>query len=224
MYYSNHINMKLISFLKWLILFPLLTILTYAAIGLLFSVIPSVPEEKITCESTTSIYVTSNSMHGEFVIPRKVLSRKLASQLKLRRGTKFVSFGWGDKSFYLSTPTWSELNIGTAFQALFLRGDAAMHITMYEEEVDKWKEMPLCSDQIAVVNNFLLKSFKKDDRKRLIEIPDAAYGDNDRFYEAHGNYNFMYTCNVWVTEGFKKASVKTATWSPFDFGVLYYAR
>jgi hypothetical protein len=31
----------------------------------------------------------------------------------------YVSFGWGDKGFYLDTPSWAELQPSTAFVAAF---------------------------------------------------------------------------------------------------------
>ena len=44
-----------------------------------------------------------------------------------------ISIGWGDKGFYLDTPTWAELKLSTALIAGFGLGNAALHITYYDE-------------------------------------------------------------------------------------------
>lgn len=31
----------------------------------------------------------------------------------------YIAFGWGDKGFYLDTPTWADLKFSTAFKAAF---------------------------------------------------------------------------------------------------------
>ena len=48
----------------------------------------------------------------------------------------YISIGWGDKGFYLDTPTWAELKLSTALIAGFGLGNAALHITYYDEIVE----------------------------------------------------------------------------------------
>lgn len=45
----------------------------------------------------------------------------------------YIAFGWGDKGFYLDTPTWADLKFSTAFKAAFWMGQSAMHTTYYRE-------------------------------------------------------------------------------------------
>ena len=214
---------RLLNFGKWLLLTPVLSVLVYGVLGVAFSFVPTFPEE-VACVEGQVIYLTSNGIHAEMILPAELLNRKLRSQLSWGRGADYFAFGWGDRGFYLDTPHWKDLRVSTALRALFLQSEAAMHVTALQDLDSGWKILDMCPDQLAVINSFLLRSFRKDNHTRLLEIENAGYGKNDRFYEARGNYTCMYNCNVWVTEALKKANVRTATWSPFDFGVLRYAR
>ncbi|MFM7331368.1 MAG: DUF2459 domain-containing protein, partial [Brachymonas sp.] len=41
--------------------------------------------------------------------------------------------GWGDRNFFLNTPTWDDLTLSTALNATFGLGSAALHINYYKE-------------------------------------------------------------------------------------------
>ena len=46
---------------------------------------------------------------------------------------RYIAIGWGDKGFYLDTPTWADLKFSTAFKAAFWLGNSAIHTTFYKE-------------------------------------------------------------------------------------------
>lgn len=45
----------------------------------------------------------------------------------------YLAIGWGDKGFYLNTPTWADLKFSTAFKAAFGLSKPAMHATFYRD-------------------------------------------------------------------------------------------
>lgn len=53
--------------------------------------------------------------------------------ISMRSDYVYLSVGWGDKGFYLDTPTWAEPETFTAFKAVFLVSESAMHCTYYFE-------------------------------------------------------------------------------------------
>lgn len=57
-----------------------------------------------------------------------------------------------------------------------------------------------------------------------IRISGFDYSHYDRFFEAEGNYNCFYTCNVWTGCVLKKGKIKTAIWSPFTGGIRNFAK
>lgn len=85
------------------------------------------------------IFIKSNGVHTDIVLPIKSdiinWSELFLFENTLSKSTDFsyVGIGWGDKGFYLDTPTWSELKVSTALIAGTGLGNAALHITYYKD-------------------------------------------------------------------------------------------
>ncbi len=146
------------------------------------------------------------------------MKKELAEAFQALPRAEHISFGWGDKVFYLETPTWGDMQLGTALRAMFFRSETAMHLTYHYGVSKAWYEISLCPVRRENLIACLLESFERDEQGQLIEIPNAGYTPHDRFYEATVNYSFLCTCNNWSNQALKKAQVKTARWSPFDYG------
>ena len=177
------------------------------------------------------IYILTNGDHTDLVLPVKSeqidWSQKiLYRDTKSKQGNfKYLGIGWGDKGFYLDTPTWSQLKFSTAFYAAFWLGESAMHCTYYNEmkEGKDCKKIILTKNQYADLIKFIETKFDKDKAGNDILIAtNAVYGENDSFYEANGSYSFLYTCNTWANEGLKAAGQKAALWTPSDFGIFQH--
>ena len=174
------------------------------------------------CHTEKEIYIASNGIHLDIYFPVSALPNSFRETMDIPLGVSLISFGWGDKQFYLNTPTWDEFKLSVALKALFLKGDAALHITYHHFKNSSWIKLVICEHQYDLLLDYILKTFRRDERNHLIEIIDSGYSDNDRFYEAHGNLSPVNTCNQWVNKGLKRAEIKTSIWSPFDYGVLYH--
>ncbi len=106
---------------------------TYVLAALVLSIIPINPNFKSFPNDSAGIdiYVRSNGVHTDIVLPLSDEVRALIPQADLHNGDgqlKYVSFGWGDKGFYLDAPTWADLKVSTAFVATFGLGSTAMHV------------------------------------------------------------------------------------------------
>lgn len=218
--------MKLLNFLgkivKWVFLLLVLPVLIYLGLAALLSYWGTNPK-KLDCTADQTIYISSNGMHIDLIIPSTGLSPVFASQLSPKSATQYYSIGWGDKGFYLDTPSWAELKLSTGMRAMLIKSPTAMHVTQFQTIQPHWVPIAVCSEQITTLNNYITSTFERDAAGNLMEIVDAGYTPNDRFYEAHGNYTGVKTCNIWVSLGLKKASIKTSRWSPFVFGILHHA-
>jgi len=104
------------------------------------------------------------------------------------------------------------------------RSPTAMHVTQYTKIEKHWIPISVCDQQIQIINQHIAETFERDANGAIQEIVDAGYTPEDRFYEAHGNYTGIKTCNIWVNQGLKKAAIKTSRWSPFVFGILHHAK
>lgn len=170
--------------------------------------------------SNKNIYLHSNGLHLDIALNKKDLSPALLQDLKIRDGREFVSFGWGDKNFYLNTPEWSDLEAQAVVTALFINSDSLMHLTHYSKPQVEWIVVPVTNEEMMKINNYLLNSFKMDSNGHKVILNVAGYGTNDDFYEAKGGYNMFNTCNTWVNTGFKQSGLKASVWTPFDFGLM----
>lgn len=202
-----------------LILSFIVFIVLYLAIAFLLSrwpTNPTLPDK----QQPYIIYAASNGVHTDLVFHINDLDRALVDQLGHMGKGPYVAIGWGDKGFYIYTPSWAELKLSTALNAAFLPSDTLMHVTYHQQIQPDWKRINIGAQQLSLLNQFVAESFDKNNNNELQLLEGAGFGPNDFFYNAVGHYTCFYTCNVWVNQALKKASVKTAIWSPFDKGIL----
>lgn len=213
------ITKHLIKFIKRIGVLFFSFVALYLLTAWICSNITTNPKEFKSHKNKT-IYASSNGVHTDIIIPIESIDKNIVTELKLKPNTKYVAFGWGDKGFYLHTPTWGDLTFSTALNAVFLKSDTAMHITEYTKIDNKWKKIPVCYQQIVHLNKSFTNSFQSDVDNKFFKIEGYSYGNNDCFYEAKGSYSCLKTCNTWTNEVLKKAEIKTAVWTPFDSGIL----
>lgn len=177
------------------------------------------------------IYIYTNGVHTDIVMPVKNDLQDWSSKIPFsnvrsrQTDYNYIGIGWGDKGFYLDTPTWADLKFSTAFKAAFWLSESAMHCTYYKtmKEGSDCKMMMISRAQYKDLIQFVEAKFDKDENGNFILIPtDAVYSDNDAFYDAKGKYSFLYTCNTWANDALKAAGQKAALWSPSDFGIFQH--
>jgi uncharacterized protein (TIGR02117 family) len=177
-------------------------IIFYLSSAYLLSQIPTDVEND---KDEISIYILSNGVHTDLVVPIKAVNYNWTEFIKYEttKSTdttyKFIAFGWGDKGFYLETPTWDDLTFNTAFKAGFGLSSSAIHATFYKRMKinSDCKEIKVSNQQYLRLTNYIKSSFQTDNLKLPIHIKtDAVYGLNDAFFEANGKYNLFKTCNT----------------------------
>lgn len=205
--------------------------LLYALSALIFSVW-SVDKEPGTPNDVT-IYILTNGAHTDIVVPVKTniidWSKEMSYQNTIAKDTtgKYIAFGWGDKGFYLNTPTWADLKLGTAFRAAFALSTSAIHATYHPDmQTDNnCRKITISNDQYKRIVAYIQSSFKLDASGNVINIKtNANYNNNDAFYEAKRKYNLFYTCNTWANNALKAGGQKACVWTPFDRGIFYHYR
>ena len=193
----------------------------YFIIAAILSLV-STKTQKLDCVKTEYIFISSNGAHLDIIVPVKNLNKIFIDNLQVQDSAVYISFGWVDKEFYLNTPTWGDLTISTAFKALFLKSESAMHVSFHKTSYMHWKKIDLCEIQLENLNTFIESTFHKSNKKQFTRIGVSGYSENDYFFEARGSFSFYRTCNVWVNEALKKANIETSIWSPFVFGIIYH--
>ena len=193
--------------------------ISYTIISLILINI-TVNKTELRVDNNKKVYLSSNGVHLNIIIPVNDLQLELKEGLKLAQDEKYVSFGWGDENFYLNTPTWSDLTLRNAFIALFLKSSTLIHLTRYKQIGKSWTEVVLSELELEKLNQFIAESFKKDVNGDIIIVVNSGYSINDDFYRANGSFSFLTTCNTWANKAFKESGLKACYWTPFDFGLI----
>jgi uncharacterized protein (TIGR02117 family) len=189
----------------------------------------SIAEEPRPSTAEVVIYIKTNGVHTDVVVPVKTGQMDWTQEVKFENtvskdtSAKFAAFGWGDKGFYLQTPTWGQLKFSVAFKAAFALSTTAIHATFYRElaEGTDCRKISITNEQYARLVTFIRSSFKTDSAGHFINIKtNANYGLTDAFYEANGKYNLFYTCNTWANNALKSCGQKACLWTPFDTGIF----
>jgi uncharacterized protein (TIGR02117 family) len=179
-------------------------------------------------ERSNRIFICSNGVHTDFVLP---VRSKFIEWNKLLPYSHFInadetfnyiSFGWGDKGFFIGTPTWADLKFSTAFNAAFGLGSAAMHVTYKRNEPkpgENCKELFITDQQYVILIRYITSSFQRNS-SGFILIDHPGYNNNDRFYEAAGTYTLFKTCNVWTGTGLQVIGEKPGIWTPLSKSIL----
>lgn len=190
----------------------------YMILAYILSVVP-VHQQTYQCSSSEPVYLSDNGVHVDIILHRTQLLPLLVQQVA--DNYEYVAFGWGDRRFYLETPQWDDLTVGTAANALLSNSPTAMHVSRYRTAQSLWIERVACPEQLRLINDYLLNSFSLDNSQKVIQIKAKGYHSNDSFYEATGSYNLIMTCNEWLNKCLKQAGLRSSVWSPFAFGIIF---
>ncbi|WP_103071022.1 TIGR02117 family protein [Aquimarina sediminis] len=206
---------KILKFIGVILIIPI----TYLIISLISTYIPVNNKESSEKKSQT-VYLSSNGVHLEIIIAKNDLNSNVLHSQKYNTQAEFFSFGWGDKNFYVETPTWADLTFFNGFQALFLNSPTLLHVTRYSSVQEDWIMLKINHEQLKKINQYISSTFQLDSKNKKIVLPGLGYRSNDDFYEAKGNYTCFNTCNSWVNNGLKQSGIKACLWTPYDFGLL----
>ena len=229
------INIILRKALRWAIRIIGALLILVAVYFIAAFTLPYIPvnSDFTSCKKDgTDIYLLTNGVHTDFVLPLKNGQKdwsKSVDPVYTKSGSvhaNYISFGWGDKAFYLETPEWSDLTFKTAFNAVFYLGSAAIHVNFYDNitENESCKKVSISRETYQKLIDYIENGFDRDSAGNFVLIKNASYGDNDLFYEAKGAYSLFFTCNTWTNNGLKAAGMKACLWTPFYKGIFYQYR
>jgi uncharacterized protein (TIGR02117 family) len=202
-------------------------LIIYSASAFLLSKI-TINSEADHQSKDVSIYIKTNGVHTDIIVPVKNKIKNWSSQIKFENTKSndttatYLAFGWGNKGFYLDTPQWSDLKASTAFNAAFGLSNSAMHTTFYKtiKENKDCVKIAISEENYKKLVANIEDTFQFDSNQNPLFIKATTYGNYDSFYEAKGNYSLFHTCNSWANETLKKANQKAAFWTVTDSGIF----
>ena len=177
-----------------------------------------------------TIFVRTNGVHTWIMVPKVTPDmdwRPLVpgNDLEDKRWGRasHVALGYGNRTFYLETPTWGDLTMKNAFLAAFGQGRSLMHADHAHAPAPDETQRPivLTREQYARLSAFMLASFQRDPNGRTMPLIGRGYSSNDMFYEAVGPYNAVLTCNEWTGRALRHAGVRTGLWTPLSWSIMW---
>ena len=181
------------------------------------------PDEGIT------LYIVSSAVHADIIVP---ISTDVVDWEQEFANVRFggdvsdethVAFGWGDRGFFLETPTWDDLKFSTAANALLLPSGSCVHVDFTRPEYySDASSVTVSEEQYRELVRFFKETMKYDENGDYRQIHGYAYSFTDAFFEAKGQYHLLNTCNSWVGRGLKTAGVRVPWLSPLPKSPMLY--
>lgn len=139
-------------------------------------------------------------------------------------GATHVAIGWGDKEFFIDTPTWADLRVSTTAKAILWPSDCCVHVSYTKAEFRREgsRSVKISVAQYARLVEHVQASLTQETDGSIVQIADFAYGSHDAFFEAHGLYHCFNTCNCWVGNAMRAAGIRTGWFTPLPKTMFLY--
>jgi len=178
---------------------------------------------------TRRILILSNPIHTDIALPADpdVLEAfgfvSLGGLELAHPGVAWIVFGWGGRSFYIETPTWSDLKPGPVLDAL--TWDASvMHVRRagnIPQTLDEVLGLDLDSNDFNALVKAIRQSFRTEPGRNPEPVPGAAYDAHDIFFPAEGGFNALIGCNTWTARMLRAAGYRTGAWTPLPANLTW---
>ncbi len=215
----------------------LLAIIGIYGVAILIGMFP-VNGEFAETENGIEIFVFSGAFHSDLILPIENSIVEWGGRFSTddfkspAPWATHMAFGWGDKDFYINTPSWTDLKLSTATHALLMPSDTVMHVTYCSRPTvqdasnpdgdESTRSVTISEEQYDRLVAFINKSFQQDSKGEIQPIAGKYYGSTDAFYKGAGTYHAFRTCNCWVGNGLQAAGIKTGWFTPLPKTVFYY--
>ena len=213
---------------KWLaiaLLTPIVLFLLAAWIGAMIPRNGDWVEPDPAEERTVPIMIGSNGIHTEIIMP--ITTEQIdwsaifsaSDVVASDEAYTHVAVGWGERAFFLETPTWRDFKLSTGVNAL-TGGEGVLHVAHYVRPApsEDTRVLHLRPQEYADLFAEVFTHLDGPDTRETLR----GYGDNDVFYTARGTYHLGNTCNQWTSDRLAAAGVEVGQWTPLPSGVMQW--
>ena len=217
----------MLYYLKRSLGFVLAGVLLIAICLVLGVLIPRAPANMLSGgpfsgDKNNQILLLASDIHTDIAIPLNDTNRQVFAfldddlWLSDAVGAEWLILGWGGRSFYIETPTWSDLKPMPVFRA-FTRDRSVMHVQLsgrIDQAHPNVQSLFITDAEMDQLRTSILHSFSLHTQGKPIQIMGAGYHDYSRFYEAEGAFNALIGCNIWTARMLRQAGMTTGLWTP----------
>lgn len=142
--------------------------------------------------------------HTGLVLPAEELG-PLRPLMRREPQARYVSFGWGNRRFYMATRPRSGDAVAALFRspsALFVQPGGAPADLLASDAHIHWA--CVTREQLWRLDRYIEKSLSRPDRP--VDL-GAGPLPGSRFYASTGHYSALHTCNTWTAAGLQYAGL-----------------
>jgi len=196
--------------------------LAYLLMTVIFSSIV-VNADRAEVEEGVDVYINSIGIHTDLLIPKDHEAMYWYPWFPVRHFEKYIPneylrIGWGDRRVYTEVQYWSNLTARISVEAAFLKTPTLMHVSYWQrpELTNGITKVTLSPAEYRKLVAYIKAGFKLGANNRPILLTNVTHHGWDAFYEAHGSYDMVSTCNEWAGKGLREAGLPVGSWTPFS--------
>lgn len=178
---------------------------------------------RVEVDEGVDVYVNSMGVHTDLMIPKQHEAMYWYPWFPVRHFDRYIPndylrVGWGDREVYTEVRYWSNLTTRIAVEAAFLKTPTLMHVSYWQqpELTNGITKVTLSTAEYRKLVEYIKAGFKLGPNGRPILLANVTHHGWDAFYEAHGSYDMVSTCNEWAGRGLREAGLPVALWTPFS--------
>ncbi len=223
---------RLIYLVSKFSIFLFATILTTLTFLTIASLIPRKWNYSTKSACNTKICISDTGIHSNIIVPTTNKIFDWHSYLSVDkigidnvRDYNYLSFGWGDRDFYMSTPSVADWRFSTTFAALFISTPSVIYVKGYKSipAYAQVKCIKISQTDYLQLIRFIRSTFKQNTKGQNIRVGNG-HTNNAGFYAAIGNYSVLNNCNYWTGRALRKANVNTPLWDGLSTAIMFHLK
>jgi uncharacterized protein (TIGR02117 family) len=204
---------------------PLLIVGIYFAAALMGSLIPANSEWREPRDGVP-IFVETNGVHVSLIVPMAAAGEDLSDLIRPEHLTNrdlygtHAMIGWGHGRVYRNARTWGDVKSGDIGSAIVGSDYTTLHVyhLIDPQPLAHRKRFMVSRAQFRAIIQDMRATFRLGKDVQSIAYP--AYGPDNLFYDSHGYYTALNTCNEWTAGILRRAGVRIGWWTPMPGGVM----
>ncbi len=161
--------------------------------------------------AVATVYVVDRGWHTDIGLSADDVRGPLAALKQPFPGVRYLTFGFGERAFYVSRHT----DLLTMLSAMFPSQAAILVTGLRATPAQAFGQrhvvaLPLTADGLVRLDAFLWSYLRKQPGGQLQLLAPGPY-PGSLFYAAAGTYNATFTCNTWTADGLRAAGLPIST-------------
>jgi uncharacterized protein (TIGR02117 family) len=229
--HGNWLHLKLFrinslwTIVRALLAWPMLVIGLYMTAALIGSHVPANGDWRPPTNGI-DIFVETNGVHVSLIVPVSAAGEDLSDLVRPDQlvnpdlyGTH-IMVGWGHGPVYRNAQTWGDVRSGDIASAIVGSDDTTLHVyhLINPQQLPHRKTLSVSAQQYRFIVAQIRSTFRLNPRGESVAHP--AYSAGNLFYDSHGHYSALNTCNNWTGDILRRAGVRVGVWTPLPGGVM----